>query len=256
MFIFRCLSMDKSLSVKHILQRRTKFENFQDIEKCIIDQPKEIVPTSSTSNSITNSDNYIPQNNGNCFTTSSKIAANSDLIFKTTDDLLKYVVMQYSMDEVLQTFLAYGKPLNSTSANHISKIISNNMKDNLKVKLCVMETLSENHSKDFLDHAVQENLSSVVCDRLNLNSVIDFVIAKSKINAQCRSNLFSQIPEIFKESKLEAECYAFICNLTRSINLTDDNIFYLIKMLINNRTKDETITGNESESAIDSSSNL
>ncbi|XP_065366758.1 telomere-associated protein RIF1 isoform X2 [Calliphora vicina] len=169
----------------------------------------------------------------------------------------KMVLEQCSLDTILEKYFANENTPQLKSSHVVAKFLSNAMETNTKIKTNVLETLSENHSKDFLDHAVQENLSSVVCDRLNLNSVIDYICAKSKINAGCRNNLLQQIPDILKHSKNETERFDFIKNLVTQSNFADEHILELISLLMQFRcrTKGEQATM-VSESAVDSSSNL
>ncbi|XP_037821060.1 telomere-associated protein RIF1 isoform X1 [Lucilia sericata] len=169
----------------------------------------------------------------------------------------KMVLEQCSLDTILEKYFATENTPQLKSSNIVAKFLSNAMETNAKIKTNVLETLSENHSKDFLDHAVQENLSSVVCDRLNLNSVIDYICAKSKINAGCRNNLLQQIPDILKHSKNETERFDFIQKLITHSSFTDEHILDLIALLMQFRckTKGEQATM-VSESAVDSSSNL
>ncbi|KAM7344307.1 rap1 interacting factor 1 isoform 2-T2 [Cochliomyia hominivorax] len=169
----------------------------------------------------------------------------------------KMVLEQCSLDTILEKYFATETTPQLKSTHIVAKFLSSAMETNSKIKTNVLETLSENHSKDFLDHAVQENLSSVVCDRLNLNSVIDYICAKSKINAGCRNNLLQQIPDILKHSKNETERFDFIKILMTQSHFTDEHILDLIALLMQYRckTKGEQATM-VSESAVDSSSNL
>lgn len=169
----------------------------------------------------------------------------------------KMVLEQCSLDTILEKYFAAENTPQLKSSNIVAKFLSNAMETNSKIKTNVLETLSENHSKDFLDHAVQENLSSVVCDRLNLNSVIDYICAKSKINAGCRNNLLQQIPDILKHSKNEIERFDFITNLVTQSNFTDEHILEIIALLMQFRSKTKGDQATMvSESAVDSSSNL
>lgn len=169
----------------------------------------------------------------------------------------KMVVEQCPLDVILEKYFTSENTPQLKSTYTVAKFLSTAMETNSKIKANVLETLSENHSKDFLDHAVQENLSSVVCDRLNLYSVIDYICAKSKINAGCRNNLLQQIPDILKHIKNEAERYDFIRNLVTQSNFTDEHILDLITMLMQFRLKTKGEHANMvSESAVDSSSNL
>ncbi|XP_013114554.1 telomere-associated protein RIF1 [Stomoxys calcitrans] len=174
------------------------------------------------------------------------------------DTAMTMVLEQCSLETILEKYFAHENTPELKSSRIVAKFLSNSMETHPKIKTNVLETLSENHSKDFLDHAVQENLSSVVCDRLNLNSVIDYICAKSKINSGCRNNLLQQLPDILKHSKNDAERFDFIENVLQQCQFTDEHILELINVLMQVRTGRK---GGEhltmvSESAVDSSSNL
>ncbi|XP_002005388.4 telomere-associated protein RIF1 [Drosophila mojavensis] len=186
--------------------------------------------------------------------------APQDLAIMDVESALDLAVEQCSLDEVLERFMAKSNNSPLKSALTLAKFLSNQMKGNDKLKTSVLETLSENHSKDFLDHAVRENLSSVVCDRLNPNSVLEYICAKSKINNSCRSNLLAQVPTMVRQ---EAERTALIQQLLQQSSFTDDQLLDLIGQLMQMRSNRGScnsgsagIDDNVAETAADSSSNL
>lgn len=176
----------------------------------------------------------------------------------TLDMAMNMVLEQCSLETILEKYFAQENSPQVKSSRVVAKFLSNSMETHPKIKSNVLETLSENHSKDFLDHAVQENLSSVVCDRLNLNSVIDYICAKSKINSGCRNNLLQQLPDILKHSKNDTERFDFIKNLLEQCQFTDEHVLDLINLLMQVRSGRRVgeHTTMVSESAVDSSSNL
>jgi len=119
---------------------------------------------------------------------------------------------------------------------------------------------------------VRENLSSVVCDRLNPTSVLEYVCAKSKISASCRNGLLAQVPEILKSGpRSDSERLAFVQQLMVQCSPGDDLLLDLIDLLMrtrrerNNSTSTHISKGvvsavgspdNVAETAADSSSNL
>jgi hypothetical protein len=65
----------------------------------------------------------------------------------------------------------------SNLINHISKL----MKANDRVKHKVLDALSEKHSKDFLTHAIQENSTSQVCEKLTMPNIVSYIIHKVNV---------------------------------------------------------------------------
>ncbi|KAH8283523.1 hypothetical protein KR018_004949 [Drosophila ironensis] len=193
-----------------------------------------------------------------------------DLAIIDADAALDLVVEKQPLESVLQRYFDKGQ---MKSAGTLAKFLSAQMTVNEKLKTNVLETLSENHSKEFLDHAVRENLSSVVCDRLNPNSVLDYVCAKSKISNSCRSGLLAQVAEILQSGgpRAEIDRLAFIQQLLVACCPSDEQLLDLIDLLMRTR-RDRTTTGhpaalaiavsksggpdNVAETAADSSSNL
>ncbi|KAH8301651.1 hypothetical protein KR059_007785 [Drosophila kikkawai] len=193
-----------------------------------------------------------------------------DLAVLDPEAALDLVVEQMPLETVLQRYFDKGELKN---AGTVAKFLSTQMAANDKLKTNVLETLSENHSKDFLDHAVRENLSSVVCDRLNLNSVLDYVCAKSKISQSCRSGLLAQVPEILKSGpRSEVERLTFVQQLLLQCSPGDDQLLDLIDLLMRTRRERNSSStsqakagglasmlagaDNVAETAADSSSNL
>ncbi|KAH8284851.1 hypothetical protein KR054_001897 [Drosophila jambulina] len=196
--------------------------------------------------------------------------AGQDLAVLDPETALDLVVEQMPLETVLQRYFDQGE---LKSAGIVSKFLSTQMAANDKLKTNVLETLSENHSKDFLDHAVRENLSSVVCDRLNPNSVLEYVCAKSKISQSCRSGLLAQVPEILKSGpRSEVERLSFVQQLLLQCSPGDDQLLDLIDLLMRTRRERNSsstslakggglasvLSGadNVAETAADSSSNL
>ncbi|KAI8036243.1 hypothetical protein M5D96_010836 [Drosophila gunungcola] len=183
-------------------------------------------------------------------------AAARDLAIMDPEAALGLVVDQLPLESVLQRYFDKDGSQREAKTN-------------------VLETLSENHSKDFLDHAVRENLSSVVCDRLNPNSVLEYVCAKSKISNSCRSGLLAQVPEILKSGpRSDVERMAFVQQLLVQCSPGDEQLLDLIDLLMRARRERDASTSqsqhnmpkglpstlgcpdNVAETAADSSSNL
>lgn len=74
--------------------------------------------------------------------------------------------------------------LSSDQSVFISSIlseISKLMQSNQNVKHKVLELLSEKHSDDLLSHALQENSTTAVCDKIAIANVVNYLIHKVNI---------------------------------------------------------------------------
>lgn len=145
-------------------------------------------------------------------------AANNKLTFNNKTDLMDYITKNVSIDEIFEKLtqaeeetmkrkeiidkvlktLNFSEMLNkviplsetkhseltteqleatSCIVNHISKL----MKLNDRMKHKVLDTLSEKHSKDFLSHALQENSTSTVCEKVTIPNIINYLIHKVNV---------------------------------------------------------------------------
>ncbi|XP_054738363.1 telomere-associated protein RIF1 [Anastrepha obliqua] len=275
----RCLMMDKVQSSaekisenKYALKRRSKLDSIIEIEKFGFHQSSKAQdqPTNSGVRSeVLEDDNVccldpLGEENRPSEKTAGEIAHNrynqiageNNIGLGNSNNLLEMAIQKYSLEELLEKYLDSGTDSKLKCYNTMSKMISKGMSGDSKIKGSVLEALSENHSKDFLDHAIRENLASVVCDRLNLPSVIEYVCEKSKINTTCRANVLLQVPDILKHCKQDAERLKFVQTILSSISLKDADILDVINTLLRMRSMDKTSSATVSEAAIDSSSNL
>ncbi|XP_023033747.1 telomere-associated protein RIF1 isoform X1 [Drosophila willistoni] len=281
----RCLLMDKiaqTSETKQALKRRGRLDSIIEIERFAHEQTARLASTEKAIEKTNEvpiedeafatlkwNDTLNPTSNKEDTkrTTGEDIDGNAtcvqDLAIMDPDAALDLVVEKCSLETILERFCAKSTNPSLKNANILAKFLSNQMSGNDKLKTTVLETLSENHSKDFLDHAVRENLSSVVCDRLNPNSVLDYICAKSKINNNCRTNLLSQVVDILKtSSRTEAERFAFLQQLLLQCSFTDEQLLDIIGQLMVVRdtrsSNNQNLMGhdNVAETAADSSSNL
>lgn len=278
----RCLIMDKVAPIsdsRQALRRRGRLDSIIEIEKFANEQTARSAETDKSVDKSADAgdDEAFVSLKWNESTTSASTSAaqlednqeseeleaasaTRDLAILGTDAAMDLVVKQCSLESVLERYFAKMSNSPRKGAMNLAKFLSNQMNSNDKLKTSVLETLSENHSKDFLDHAVRENLSSVVCDRLNPNSVLEYICAKSKINNNCRSNLLAQVPSMIRQ---DSERLALIQQLLQQSTLGDDQLLDLIAQLMQmrdkrgeNRSSPSNANDNVAETAADSSSNL
>ncbi|XP_030387189.1 telomere-associated protein RIF1 [Scaptodrosophila lebanonensis] len=279
----RCLLLDNKMvaqtpDMKHALKRRGRLDSIIEIEKFAkeqtartaladksMDKSTEMVEddafttlkwndthNNSAANTESNSSMKMEQNHS-VITTAEQCR---DLSIMDADKALDLVLEQCSLETVLERYFRQTNTTPYKSANVVTKFLSAQMSGNHKMCTNVLETLSENHSKDFLDHAVRENLSSVVCDRLNPNSVLDYIFAKSKINSTCRSNLLAQVPDVLKSSRVGSERKDFVQELLLQCSFNDEQLLDIIGQLMRARETREHNSESVAETAADSSSNL
>jgi hypothetical protein len=116
-----------------------------------------------------------------------KMTLNEEKSFKK-QEIIDKVMKSVDLEEILNNMLPLPEskltkiPTEqfdnvSTAISHLSKLM--NLNDRIKHK--VLDSLSERHSKDFLTHALQENSTSAVCERINLPNIVNFLIHKVNV---------------------------------------------------------------------------
>lgn len=144
-------------------------------------------------------------------------ADENKLTFKDKNELMDYITQNLSIDELLEKLTQAEEsslkkkelvakvvqsvgfkgllnevfPVGSTAGltteqnNHITAMLeemSKLMESNRSVKHQAFEVLSQKHSQDLLDHVVQENSASAICDKLTLPSVANYLIHKVNLS--------------------------------------------------------------------------
>ncbi|XP_055919185.1 telomere-associated protein RIF1 isoform X2 [Eupeodes corollae] len=250
----RCLLLDQEQrsTTKHMLRRSTKMEN-----QIQIDNVTDISGLNSTPLSAKKVKCSLIKCEENSKKDSAELnesggdRASFPFLFRTETDVLNYVLKQFSMEDICEKYLSDEQ--SDKAGLNFSRFISNYMNVSPKFKSTILETLSEKHPKEFLDYAIQENLSSVVCDRLNSNTIIDYICSKSQTNISCRTRLFQEIQEILNHDKFNDEKCEFIQKAITSKSMSDQQLLNLIELMFESKRKHQRAV---SESAIDSSSTL
>jgi hypothetical protein len=120
--------------------------------------------------------------------------------FDNEADMYKFVFEKLSLDEMVAQHAACSTAkkgaLSADTVRVLTKEIINITKVDEKIKHTVLNDFSEEHPKEFLDHAVQENSSEFVCRRLPINSILDFVLAESKANDAVQARILTDVEEI------------------------------------------------------------
>ncbi|XP_035899232.1 telomere-associated protein RIF1 [Anopheles stephensi] len=96
--------------------------------------------------------------------------------FSSEDALLEHVLNRYTLDDIFERYISAGKTLEKAkSVRTLTKELSTKMSDDPKIRDVVLDELSERHSVEFLDHAIQENSNAKVCERLSAITMMDHV---------------------------------------------------------------------------------
>lgn len=199
--------------------------------------------------------------------------ASDKLTFKDKQELMAYISKNLSVDEIFDQLTAaeeeslkrkeliakvvktigfndllrcYFFPVPATQSTKLlaeqnEKItailseISNLMTLNNSVKHKVLDVLSESHSAEFLDHALQENSTKRICDKITIPNIVNYLVHKVNTTENDEN-----------EVAINRMNRAMLQNLIRNTNvngrevLTDPNDTQeMMKLLFRNKPKIE-----------------
>lgn len=157
-------------------------------------------------------------------------------------EILQKVVQKVSFREMFEEYLYAGKKIEheqfskltseqssliTTVVNDISKIMTSNN----AIKYKVLDILSEKHSNEFLEHALQENSSNAVCEKLSVKSIVHYLIHKTNVDDSNDNSI--DINNLSKELiiHLVSNCHHY------GKILEDKEITSILMFLFKNRAK-------------------
>jgi hypothetical protein len=209
--------------------------------------------------------NEEPQNTDITTTDTEQMKTNNLLSFKDQDEILNYVKNNFSVDEVLKVYTEDQVERKSvmkkvTEQVELSELIdeyfpeenkenltddqnkfvygiighlSKLMKSNLRVKHKMMDILAEKHSDEFLDHALQENSISHVCDKITIPKIVEFLIHRANVCAN------DDYDTIYDQMNKKILYHLVDATSTREIIENRQELHQLLSLVFKNKKKIE-----------------
>lgn len=192
---------DDEVSVKHIQEYLG-----MDVESYRAKQEAQLADENATSASVTNA-NVHDSNSDDSSTESNdddpEIEAapqTAKSIAEFSDDaIFAHLLSKYSPNDILK------KLESSIDAKVLTKRLSTMMVADKHIESTVLEELAETHSESFLEHAITENLCSVICDRLSMkssNGINDYLADKINADEQFASDFLDRVSVTVLRQKL------------------------------------------------------
>lgn len=127
-------------------------------------------------------------------------AATAKSLNEFSDDaIFAHLLSKYSPNDFLKKFES------AFDAKVLTKRLSTLMSTDKQVETQVLEELAETHSESFLEHAITENLCSVICDRLSVkspNGITDYTTEKINNDEQFASDFLDRVSVSMLRQKL------------------------------------------------------
>lgn len=115
------------------------------------------------------------------------------------DTLLQHVFDNYSLEAVLAKYASDA----TTTARQLTRELSALMRSDERVCRETLDELSENHSAQFLNHAIVENLGSTVCSQLAPAVLVEHLRDVAKQDSTVRSDLCGLVSQIGATGPIE-----------------------------------------------------
>ncbi|XP_055318970.1 telomere-associated protein RIF1 [Sitodiplosis mosellana] len=115
------------------------------------------------------------------------------------DDIFSHLLSKYSPNDILKKFESV------FDAKVLTKRLSTIMSTDKQAETHALEELAETHSESFLEHAITENLCSVICDRLTVkspNGITDYTTEKINNDEQFASDFLDRVSVSMLRQKL------------------------------------------------------
>lgn len=112
--------------------------------------------------------------------------------FSTKNEVLQYVMNTYQLEEILEMYFEEKKTLNPKAARIMTRELSSQMESDSTLRYSILERLSEKHTSEFLEHAIQENPSKAICERLTLPVILNYIMEKAGGDAAAKLQILKK----------------------------------------------------------------
>uniref|UniRef100_A0A336MLY3 CSON003487 protein n=1 Tax=Culicoides sonorensis TaxID=179676 RepID=A0A336MLY3_CULSO len=112
--------------------------------------------------------------------------------FGNKNEVLQYVMNSYQLEEILEMYFEEKKSINAKAARIMARELSNQMETDSKLRYSILDRLSEKHASEFLEHAIQENPSKAICERLTLPVILNFIMEKAGNDAAAKLQILKK----------------------------------------------------------------
>lgn len=188
------------ISVKHIQEYLgMDMESYQAKQKNVFENVSEKPAINANTNDV-NSDDSSTESNEDDPEIETVPPLSAKTLSEFSDDaIFSHLLSKYSPNDILKKFES------AFDAKVLTKRLSGMMSSDKQVETSVLEELAEQHSDSFLEHAITENLCSVICDRLTVkspNGITDYTTEKINNDEQYASDFLDRVSVSLLRQKL------------------------------------------------------
>lgn len=192
--------MDEEVSVKHIQKYLgMDAESYRAKQETCPDDANTSATPAANANHLNSDDSSTESNDDEPEIEPAILPATQALNEFSDDVLFAHLLSKHSPNDILKKF----ESIFDTKV--LTKRLSSIMSTNKQTENEVLEELAEKHSESFLEHAITENLCSVICDRLSVkssNGITDYATEKINSDDQFASDFLDRVSVSLLRQKL------------------------------------------------------
>ncbi|KAG4072659.1 hypothetical protein HA402_004748 [Bradysia odoriphaga] len=161
------------------------------------------------------------------------------LTFSNKADVLQHVFDEYPLEDVLGKYFDSGLTLNDASSKIFANRLTDVMKSDESKRKLVLEDLSEQFPKEFLDVALEENQISTVIERLPATNMLNYVTDQAKTDNALKQQLMDKFAALLTDlspaqGELNDDMYQLLLKII-SRKMSDTQLLDVVAVLFEKR---------------------
>lgn len=184
---------------RYTLKRKGKRESTNDLRKLELSQKcgdtSLALPqiTSNDGNNTGEMSTLLINNSTNNPSQMEMSEKDTSIRFSSKNEVLQYVMQTYQLEEILEMYFEEKKTsLNPKAVRIMARELSSQMETDSKLRYSILDRLSEKHASEFLEHAIQENPSKAICERLTLPVILNYITEKAGNDAAAKLQILKK----------------------------------------------------------------
>lgn len=158
--------------------------------------------------------------------------------FKSKTEILDFCLNELSIDEILERAVDKEMTFGSKSIKILTKELESQMVTDSKLCYSILDRFSEKHAKEFLEHALKENSTKAICDRLTMQTLMNYISDKISQDQESKFETLKWAETLFAGAMTREETLTFLINVMPE-KLTVEEIEEMLNEIFTDRTSVE-----------------
>lgn len=225
--------------IKYTLKRRGKRDSKTELMSRLSQEKLDLSPPSASNAEAAALSSE--ENGGSSSCSQAMDTADPMYSFKDKAEVFQFCMEQANFEDFLQHVVETDKSFSPKANKIMAKVLSNQMDMDPKLCYSILDRLSEKHAKDFLDHAMQENSTKEILDRISLTTLMGYLQEKVAGDQAAKVDVLKHLEAWFGDTKYitRQETLTFFAN-SMPDELTNEEMTELLDELFQDKPIRET----------------